>query len=304
VDVRIGIGLEVSGTTEEIVERARALEATGADSLWASQIFGHDTLSLFAVLGREIPRIEFGSAVIPIQPRHPMMLAAQALTVQDATGGRFCLGIGLSHKMVVEGIWGLSYDKPIRYMREYLSILVPLLEGEQVSFKGELFETSTIGALEIPREKTPPVIVAALGSSMLKLTGQLADGTITWLTGPSTIENHIVPTINEAAAGAGRKAPRVVVCFPVSVTDNRDQVLQSVAKIWALYGGLPSSRAMLDKEGVEGPADLAIVGDEDFVVSEIRRLESIGATDFSGVLVGNKEERDRTAGLLGQLATA
>lgn len=214
------------------------------------------------------------------------------------------LGIGLSHKMVVEGIWGMSYDKPVRYMREYLSILVPLLEGEQVSFKGELFETSTIGALEIPSEKAPPVIVAALGSSMLKLTGQLADGTITWLTGPATIENHIVPSITAAAKSAGRRDPRVVVCFPVSVSDDRDQVLQSVAKIWALYGGLPSYRAMLDKEGVEGPADLAIVGDEDFVVSEIRRLESIGATDFSGVLVGNKEERDRTAALLGQLASA
>jgi 5,10-methylenetetrahydromethanopterin reductase len=302
--VRIGLGLEVGGTVDQIVERAKRLAQTGVDSLWASQIFGHDTLTLFAVLGREVPEVEIGSAVIPVQPRHPMMLAAQALTVQDACGGRLTLGIGLSHKLVVEGVWGLSYDRPIRYMREYLSLLLPLMQGEQVSFKGELFETSTFGALEIPSEKRPAVLVAALGTSMLKLTGEMADGTITWLTGPATLENHIVPGITAAAKSAGRKDPRVVVCFPVGVSSNRDAVIESVAKIWALYGGLPSYRAMLDKEGVEGPADLAIVGDEEHVVSEIRRLESIGATDFSAVLVGNKEERDRTATLLGQLASS
>jgi len=134
--VRIGAGLDTDGTVDEIIARAKWLASTGVDSMWASQIFGHDTLTLFAVLGREVQGVEIGSAVVPVQPRHPMMLAAQALTVQDACGGRFSLGIGLSHKMVVEGMWGLSYDRPIRYMREYLSILVPLLEGEQVSFAG------------------------------------------------------------------------------------------------------------------------------------------------------------------------
>jgi 5,10-methylenetetrahydromethanopterin reductase len=247
--------------------------------------------------------VEIGSAVIPVQPRHPMMLAAQALTVQDACGGHLALGIGLSHKMVVEGMWGLSYDRPVRYMREYLSILVPLLAGEQVSFSGELLHTSTIGPLEIPPVDAPPVIVAAMGTSMLQLTGEMAGGTILWLTGPATIEDHIVPTITSAAESAGRPSPRVIACVPMCVTDDPDRVRQSVAKIWALYGQLPSYRAMLDREGVDGPADLAIVGDEAYVTSQIRRFESIGTTDLSGVLVGSREEQERTAGLLGQLAS-
>ena len=167
--MRIGAGLDTAGTVDKIVSRAKRLAATGVKSMWSSQIFGHDALSVFTVVGREVKDVEFGTAVIPIHPRHPMVLANQALTVQDACGGRFVLGIGLSHQMVVEGIWGLSFDRPVRYMREYLSILVPLLEGEQVSFTGELIRTSTIGPLENATGDPPPVIVAALGSAMLKL---------------------------------------------------------------------------------------------------------------------------------------
>jgi len=146
--------------------------------------------------------------------------------------------------------------------------------------------------------------VAAMGTAMLKLTGEMADGTILWLTGPATVADHIVPTITSAAEAAGRQSPRVIVCVPMCVTDDPDAARQKVAKIWALYGQLPSYRAMLDREGVDGPADLAILGDEEFVSAQIRRFESIGATDVSGVLVGSKEERERTAALLGQLASA
>lgn len=300
--MRIGAGLETNGTVEQVVERARRVAATGVKSMWSSQIFGHDALTVLAIVGREVPDVEVGSAVIPVHPRHPMILATQALTVQDACGGRFCLGIGLSHKIVVEGVWGLSFDRPAQFMREYLSILMPLLAGEQVSFAGELMRTSTIGPLEAGNGNPPPVLVAALGPAMLELTGELADGTITWMTGPRTIEHHVVPTITAAAARAGRRAPRIAVNLPVCVTKDPDAARQVADKTFAIYGQLPSYRAMLDREGAPGPADVAIVGDEDEVASQIRAFESIGTTDMSGALFGSREERERTAALLGELA--
>jgi F420-dependent oxidoreductase-like protein len=302
VAVRIGAGLETNGTVEQVVERAKRVAATGVKSIWSSQIFGHDALTVLAIIGREVPDIEVGSAVIPIHPRHPMILAAQALTVQDAAGGRFCLGIGLSHQVMVEGIWGLSFDRPAKYMREYLSILMPLLSGEQVSFAGELMSTNTLGPLEGASGNPPPVLVAALGPVMLKLTGEMADGTITWMTGPRTIGDHIAPTITAAAEKAGRRAPRVVVNLPVCVTADPDAAKEAANKTFAIYGQLPSYRAMLDREGAPGPADVAIVGSEEEVAAQIRAFESIGATDFSGAPYGEREERERSLALLGELA--
>jgi F420-dependent oxidoreductase-like protein len=287
---------------DKIVNRAKRLASTGVKTMWSSQIFGQDALSVFAVVGREVPDVELGTAVIPVHPRHPMVLANQALTVQDACGGRLALGIGLSHQMVVEGVWGLSFDRPVRYMREYLSILVPLLAGEQVSFAGELLRTSTIGPLDNATGDPPPVIVAALGSAMLRLAGEMADGTVTWMTGHDTIEKHVVPTITDAADKAGRRAPRVVVCVPVCVTADPDRARQAAAKTFAIYGQLPSYRAMLDREGASGAPDLAIVGDEETVAAQIRSFDSIGTTDFSGVMFGSAEEREKTAVLLGELA--
>ncbi len=300
--MRIGIGLETNGTLDQIVSRCKGLLEAGVSSAWSSQIFGYDTLTALAIVGREVPDIQLGTAVIPVHPRHPAMLAAQALTVQEACGGRLTLGIGLSHQIVVEGVWGLSFARPARYMREYLSILVPLLAGEQVSFSGELLKTSTIGALEIPPVEPPPVIVAAMADAMLRIAGEMSDGTITWMTGRSTIEGHIVPTITDAAEKAGRGSPQVIVNLPVCVTEDPDAARQVAAKNFMMYGHLPSYKAMLDKEGVEGPGDIAIVGSEEEVAGQIRAFDGTGATEFSAVLFGSSEQRQRTAALLGQMA--
>jgi F420-dependent oxidoreductase-like protein len=300
--VRIGMGLETNGTLDEIVSRCKRIVDAGVGSAWASQIFGYDTLTALAIVGREVPGVQLGTAVIPVHPRHPTMLAAQALTVQEATGGRLTLGIGLSHQIVVEGVWGLSFARPARYMREYLSILVPLLAGEQVSFSGELLKASTIGPLEIPRVDPPPVIVAAMADAMLRIAGEMADGTTTWMTGRSTIEGHIVPTITDAAEKAGKGSPQVIVNLPVCVTEDPEAARQVAAKTFSMYGHLPSYKAMLDKEGVDGPGDIAIVGSEEEVADQIRAFDATGATEFSGVVFGSSEQRQRTATLLGQLA--
>jgi len=187
-------------------------------------------------------------------------------------------------------------------MREYLEILMPALEGEQVTFVGETMKASTFGPLQVAAP-APDVLVAALGTVMLNIAGRLATGTITWMTGPATIEEHIVPTINAAAAGAGRPAPQVGVGLPVCVTDDAAGARAKAAEVFAVYGHLPSYRAMLDREGAAGPEDVAIVGTAAQVADHVRRLADIGATDFCGAPFGTGDEIrtsiDTLAGLVG-----
>ena len=267
-----------------MVAEARRAEADGFASYWAPQIFGHDALTALAVIGREVPRIELGTSVVPTYPRHPMMMAQQALTVNAAAGGRLCLGIGLSHQIVVESMWGMSFDKPVRHMREYLEVMMPLLEGKPVSHAGEAFNVN--GGVSVPGGTRPNVVIAALGEQMLKVTAALADGTLTWCTGPQTLANHTIPTLKAAAEKAGRDSTRVIAALPVCVTNNREAALKRAAQVFVVYGQLPSYRAMLDKEGAAGPADIAIIGSASEVADRIMALGEIGVTDFAAVEFG------------------
>src|SRR6478672_5376543 len=203
--MRISIFGGESPSLDAAVDAAGQVEAQGFHGYHVPQIFGLDALTTLAVVGRQVPRIELGTGVIPTYPRHPAMLAAQALTTQMACDGRLLLGIGLSHQVVIESMFGLSFEKPARHMREYLSVLVPLLHGEPAEFDGETI--STHASLAIKGVDAPPVAVAALGPLMLKLAGRMADGTVTWMTGPATLTEHTVPTISAAATEAGRPAP-------------------------------------------------------------------------------------------------
>jgi 5,10-methylenetetrahydromethanopterin reductase len=300
--MRIGSMYDTGKPFDEMVGQVAALRDAGIQTAWSSQIFGVDALTALAVIGREVTGIDLGTAVVPTYPRHPVMLAAQALTVQAVTGGRLTLGIGLSHQLVIENVFGQSFDRPARHMREYLSILMPVLAGEQVTFAGETLAASTFGPLQI-EAPAPPVLVAALGTVMLTLAGHLASGTVTWMTGPATVESHIVPTIRAAAAEAGRPEPRIAVGLPVCVTDDVDAARAKAAEVFAVYGGLPSYRAMLDREGAAGPADVAIVGTASEVRSGINRFAQIGATDFCAAPFGSRDQIhatvDTLAGLVG-----
>ena len=286
---------------ERVISQVASLRDAGIQTAWASQIFAYDALTALAAIGREVDGIDLGTAVVPTYPRHPVMMAGQALTVQAATGGRLILGIGLSHQVVIENVFGQSFDRPARHMREYLSVLLPLLEGEQVSFAGETLRASTFGPLQIDAPP-PPVLVAALGRTMLRLAGTLASGTITWMTGPDTVEAHIIPTINQAAAEAGRPKPQVRVGLPICVTSDPDSARAKAAEVFALYGNLPSYRAMLDREGAEGPAEVVIVGDEPSVQADVRRLADMEVTEFLGAPFGSADQiRASIAALAGLL---
>jgi F420-dependent oxidoreductase-like protein len=300
--LRIGSLIDVDKSLPETVDQLRHFADAGLDHAFAVQIFGHDALTLLAVAGAQVPGIGLGTGVVPVYPRHPMMLAQQALTVQSATDNRLILGIGLSHQVVVEGMWGISFDKPARYMKEYLAALMPLLHGETVSVAGERLTTNAFSPIEVPGVTAPPVLVAALGTTMLNLAGRVADGTVTWMTGTDTIASHITPTISASAEKAGRPAPRIGVALPVSVTADVEAARERVNKAFAIYPTLPSYKAMLDKEGAESPADVAFLGDEDAVIASIEKLAAVGATDFVASIIGTPEERDRTFALLSEMA--
>jgi 5,10-methylenetetrahydromethanopterin reductase len=282
--MRIGVTLIEESTPDaldRITDQMRQAADDGLDSAWMSHIFGLDSLTALAAAGSRVPGIEFGTAVIPTYPRHPAALAQQAMTTALAVQGRLTLGIGLSHKVVIEDMFGYDFARPARHMDEYLSVLLPLLNGEQASFTGETVRAQ-IG-LSTPRPGRVPVLVAALGPRMLRLAGERADGTVLWMTGPATIRDHIVPTITAAADGAGRPAPRVVCSLPFCVSNDSDTARELAAHLFEIYGSLPSYRAMMDREGVEGPADLAIIGDEDAVTARVAELAEAGVTDFVAV---------------------
>jgi 5,10-methylenetetrahydromethanopterin reductase len=302
--LRIGSMIETDKPLPDVVALLQRYKDAGLDHAFASQIFGPDALTLLAVAGSQVPGIDLGTGVVPVYPRHPMMLAQQALTVQMATGNRLLLGIGLSHQIVVENMWGMSFERPAAYMREYLTALMPLLRGETVQCEGERVTTNAFAPLDIADVEPPPVLVAALGDTMLKLTGRLADGTVTWMTGTTTIGEHIAPTITAAAEAAGRPAPRIVVSLPISVTNDTEAARERINAAFSIYPNLPSYRAMLDKEGAEAAGDIAFIGDEEAVEAAIIKLADAGATDFVAAVIGDAAEQARGLALLSELARA
>jgi F420-dependent oxidoreductase-like protein len=285
---------------DEMITRFAEVERRGFASGWLPQSASFDALTALAVIGREVPRISLGTAVVPTFPRHPVVLAAQALTANAAVDGRLQLGIGLSHKMAIEGRYGLSYERPARHMSEYLSVLLPLTETAHCDFRGEVI--SGRADLSIPGSHPLAVHLAALQPAMLRLAGSRADGTITWCTGPVTLEAQIVPIVSKAAAEAGRDRPRVIVALPCCVTDDEADGRSKSDQQLKGYGQIPVYRAVLDREGAATPGDVSVVGNEPSVRSQLQRLEDIGATDFVAIPCGDPRDRARTLDLLADVA--
>jgi 5,10-methylenetetrahydromethanopterin reductase len=302
--MKIGInsaGIGAEATIDGLIAQAKRVEQMGFDSFWMASMFGLDAIMSLALIGRETKRIKLGTAVVPTYPRHPLTMAQEAATAQAASGGRFILGIGLSHKPVIEGMLGLSFDRPARHMREYLKVLMPLLANEKVQSTGELYRVNA--QMTVAENKGVPVVVAALGDLMLNIAGTLADGTITWMTGPKTLESHIIPKISKAAKAAGKPAPRIVVGMPFALLADKESVRDRLDRGLKMYGTLPSYRAMLDLEGAKSPADIACVGTEKEISASIRRLRDIGVTDLNCTLLG-VGDRDQTLQFLQSELTA
>lgn len=300
--MRVGVILPNPGVLMDLqtllAEMARA-EERGMQSIWVANVpRGYDALTLLALAGQQTRAIELGTFVVPTYPRHPVAMAQQALTTNVATGGRLILGIGLSHRVVMETGLGFDWSHPIRHMREYLACLTGFLSGEPVTFAGEEFHITNFGII-VADATPPPVLVAALGPQMLRLAGRHADGTALWMGGAHYLAHDAVPTITAAAREAVRAAPRIVAGLPVCVTDNGDAVRAEMNAVFARYGQLPSYRAVLDKGGAAGPADVALVGDEATMLDSLRALADAGATDLvAAVYTPVGENAARTYDLL------
>lgn len=299
--MRIGIngtGLVHQASIDAIADHAARAAEDGFASYWLAELptGGFDALTALAIVGQRVEGIELGTAVVPTFPRHPMALAAQALTVRSAIDGRLTLGVGLSHEVMMAQL-GIGFDKPIRHLREYLSILMPLLTDGKVSFEGELLSCNA-QIFRAP-ENPCPVVVAALGPQALRVAGALTQGTTLAWVGPRTVREHILPKLAAAAEGAGRSAPRIIATLPVCVTDDAEARRELVAKSLAMYGALPSYRAMFDREGVAGPGELALIGDEAQVRAQLDELADAGVSDFAASeFTTSDEERERTRALL------
>ncbi len=299
--MRIGVGTNQAArgraaTIDELIEQVATYARHGFDKVVFAQLQGPDVLTVIALAGRVVPEIELETAVVPVYPRHPVALAQQALTTQAAIGGRLTLGIGLSHRPVVENVWGLSFERPVEYMQEYLAILQPLLHGQGVEFSGRRFKSHV--QLALPEIKAPSVTLAALGERMLRLAGEQTDGTATWMVGPKTLAAHVTPIITEAARNAGRPAPRIIVGLPICVTDDPEAARARAARAFERYGQLPSYKAMLDREGAANPADVAVVGSEADVERQLAEIESAGGTELNASVFGSAEEQQRTFAFL------
>lgn len=299
-----GTALVGRASVAAVVEHALAAEADGFTSYWLAEhpSGGFDALTVLAIVGQQVRTMELGSAVIPTYPRHPLVLAGQARTVASAIQGPFTLGVGLSHQPMLAAL-GLADDAPIRHLRDYLSVLVPLLTDGSVDHAGPTVQTRT--ELFDKAGAPVPVVVAALGPQTLRVAGARTAGTSLAWVGPKTIQEHIVPTIGKAAAAAGRPTPRIIASLPVCVTDEPQAARDRISAAAAWYAELPSYRAMFAREGASAPGDIAIVGSEAQVEDGLGRLAAAGVTDYSASeSATTPEERERTRAVLRRLAAA
>lgn len=305
--IAVNLGGDVYGSPAsptDIVEEARTAEQDGFGIGWTTHFSrALDALTCLAAAGIATSQIELGVGVVPTYPRHPLALAQQAATAQVFCGGRLTLGVGVSHRPVIEGMHGLTYASPAKHMREYLSILVPALHGQEVHFHGELL--SADGGFAVPGTSPVPVVVGALSPRMVRVAGELADGVVTWLAGPRTLAETITPTLREAATGAGRGDPQVVVGIPVAVTDDADLAKASAETRFGRYNGLKNYQQVFAREGVATVGELVLVGDEDEVTRRITGYADAGGTQLWPVpfpVDGDPDSLLRTRSLLAKLA--
>jgi F420-dependent oxidoreductase-like protein len=308
--VKIGIALSASAVpnyVDAVVGQARRVAGLGLDSVWFGQRLDYDSIALASIVGREVPEIHVGTAAAPIFGRHPVLVAGQAHTAQAATHGRYHLGIALGTPHTAESAFGMRFERPVARLREFLTPLRSLLETGSSDFHGELLTAAPAMRVSLPGATPPvPVLVAAMGPQTLRVTGELADGTLPYLAGPRTLANEIVPVITRAARRAGRPAPRIVAFLTGVVTDDVAAVRRDTVDKLAFFESVPSYQRIMALEGVSRAGELAVIGDEETVAAEVRRYFDAGATEvvFTQTDVGGAENERRTWRFLGDFRAA
>ncbi|RDH80564.1 TIGR03564 family F420-dependent LLM class oxidoreductase [Mycolicibacterium moriokaense] len=267
---------------DDALNKARAAVDAGVRQLWLGQQFDYDAITLAAILGTELPGVGVGTSVVPVNPRHPLVVASAAQTAQAATHGNFSLGLGLGVAFAEQSAYGLSTPRPVHRLREFLTVLRAVRDQRTVDFHGSELTAVDLQVMPVALTgATPfPIYVAAMGPRMLGVTGELADGALPAGTGPRTIETVVVPSLARAAAEAGRPQPRVIPVVSVAVTDDPDAVRAAAAPAMAVYDSIPSYQKQYAHEGVSSGIELAVIGSADAVTKALRRYLDAGATDL------------------------
>jgi F420-dependent oxidoreductase-like protein len=267
----------------QLVAEAEAAEGAGFTSIWVPQVPGDfDALTAITLMGRATRRVELGTAVVPIQTRHPIAMAQAALSNQAVCEGRFTLGLGTSHHWIIEDMLGLPYDRPAHQMRDYLQVLNAALRGPgSVDVENDGYRVHS--PIDVTDRAPTPVLLAALGPVMLRLAGEHASGTILWTADERAVAEHVVPRITRAASGAGRPAPRVIAGVPVAICRN-DEVDDARARANRVLGQAeysPNYQRLLARGNASNMGQVLAAGDESVIVDRLRAFRDAGATDLA-----------------------
>jgi F420-dependent oxidoreductase-like protein len=273
---------------------ARWAEEAGLSTVWIPQIPDEfDALTAAALVGVETSRIEIGTAVVPVQPRHPIALAQQALSVQAVCEGRLSLGLGVSHHWIIDEMLGLPYERPVATMRAHLDVLQPAFRGPgTVDVENDLFRVHN--PLDITDVTPTPVLIAALGPRMLQLCGERTDGTILWMADERAIGSHVVPSLTKAAEAAGRPVPRVVAGIPICLCgdDEIDAAVARTNRILSEAEVSPNYQKLLDHGDAREVGDILAAGSEATIEKRLRSFADAGVTDISVRVVPIGSGRD------------
>jgi F420-dependent oxidoreductase-like protein len=269
-----------TNVVDDVTDQARRAHAAGVRQIWLAQQFDHDAIALAGLVGAAVPGLGVGTFVVPINPRHPLIVASQAQTAQAASHGNFSLGLGLGGHAIEAEAFGTSFPNTIQRLREHLTVLRSIFDDGSVAFNGEELATNPGSPVTVPGGRPVPVYVAAMGPKALQVTGELADGTLPYLAGPRTIAEFIEPTIAKAAADAGRPVPRVIAAVPVLVSDDLEAARHAVAERLSFYQTIPSYQKVIAREHLTDLTDLAAIGSVDSVVRRLKSYLDAGATDI------------------------
>ena len=271
---------DAPNVVDDMISQARRAYELGVRQIWLAQQFNHDAIALAGLIGAAVPGLGVGTSVVPINPRHPLVVASLAQTAQAASHGNFSLGLGLGAHHPERQAFGRNWPNTIQRLREHLTILRAIFDSGTVDFHGTELSASPVWPVSVAGGTPVPVYVAAMGPKALRVTGELADGTLPYLAGPRTIAEFIAPAINKAAAEAGRPSPRIIAAVPVLISDDVDAARTTAAEQLSLYETIPSYQKVVAREGVGTVTDLAALGPEGSVVRQLRRYLDAGATDL------------------------
>jgi len=264
---------------DDVVSQAKRAHARGVDQVWLAQQFDHDAISLAGLIGAAVPGLGVGTFVVPINPRHPLIVASLAQTAQAASHGNFSLGLGLGAHEPERVAFGMLWPNTIGRLREHLTVLRSIFDTGAVDFTGAEFSARPGWPVRVAGGTPVPVYVAAMGPKALRVTGELADGTLPYLAGPRTIAEFIEPTIAKGAADAGRPKPEIIAAVPVLISDDLEAARNFAADQLSFYETIPSYQKVIAREGVASAADLAAIGSAESVTRRLRSYLDAGATD-------------------------